>query len=400
MNTYKTTFLSIAFGIMVSFFCTPTLEAKSEEQVYDKLLIEYKGSHQEIIAGLELAKKNVDEIFRLFQEMGKTGALRAKNLNKPEYKKHDERYQSLENLLLEKYGIAIIALGIHTQNFNIEKESSKKIEQVLNDIILKYKNTLGCFGQKTYMGSQACENFKKVCGNYGSDNEDMYYYELTKELELRKIDVSDNDPELYEKNEKLNLSGVNTVLRDTYQFCRLLSQTASPFPPISIRKEEAGMDFYFIKNFWGTVWPDPATFREICFDAKPSQERVNRLTELKSQFPNHWTIERYYGDYIKWWPACREAAAELCKHTYIIKGQIILTYPTVACKNREVTREDIENDLRMIDSNAEKLKHSTLLDEIDACQKAHDSGLFWRYEEPVPSDNCKKEAPKTPKKSK
>ncbi|MBZ0221268.1 MAG: hypothetical protein K8I01_12655 [Candidatus Methylomirabilis sp.] len=302
--------------------------------------------------------------------------------------------------MLEKYGIAIIALGLHT-NFEIETKSMKKIEQVLNETISKYKDTLTCFGEEAaYSRLKACENFKQMCGNYGSDNGDMYYYELTKELELKKIDVSENDADLYQKEADLNIKGANTVLKDTYQFCRLLSLTSSPFSPTSIRKDENGMDFLFIKDFWGTVWPDPSTFQKICFDAKPSEQRVKRLHELKSQFPNHWTIQRYYDDYKKWWPACRETAADLCKNTYTIKDQIILSYPTVACKNREVTREDIENDLRMIDSKAEKLKHSTLLDEIDACQKAHDSGLFWRYEEPILSDKCKKEAPQTPKKKK
>lgn len=65
MNTYKTTFLSLAFGIMVSVFFMPTLEARSEEQAYDKLLTDYKSTRLEIITGLEHAKKNVDEIFRL-----------------------------------------------------------------------------------------------------------------------------------------------------------------------------------------------------------------------------------------------------------------------------------------------------------------------------------------------
>lgn len=399
MDTYKTTFLSVAFGIIVLVFCMPTLEARSEEQGYDKLLTDYKSTRLEIIAGLEHAKENADEIVKLIQELKKIGALKTKNINKPDYKKYDEKYKNLQNSFIEKYGIIIIALKIHSQNFNIEKESSKKIEQVLNDIILKYRNTFDCFGQKTYFGSQTCENFKKVCGNYGSDNGDMYYYELTKELELKKIDVSDNDPELYKKKEKLNLSGVNTFLKDTYQFCKLLSQTASPFFPTSIRKEEAGIDNQFIEGFSGKVYP--FFFQKVCIDGKPSAQREKRLLELKLQFPEHWRIKRYYADYEKWFPACNETAENFCKHSYVIKDQIIFTYETVACKNREVTREDIETDIRLMDSNADKLKHSTLLDKIDLCQKAHDNGFFWLYEEPTPSDECKKEkVPQNPRNKK
>lgn len=118
------------------------------------------------------------------------------------------------------------------------------------------------------------------------------------------------------------------------------------------------------------------------------------------QFPEHWLIKKYYDDYEKWEPACNGAAQAICKNTYIIKEQIIFTYPTVACKNREVTREDIENDIFLLDSNAEKLKHSTLLDEIEICQKAHNSDFYWSYEEPKASDKCKKEVPQTPKKKK
>lgn len=398
----KRTFLIITSVFILFNFSVPVFGSEEEgNQSYNDLLVQYRHIHQEIIVGLEYTKKNVDAVFSLIQEINKVGELRAKNINKSEYKWYDERYKELENSLLEKYGIAIIALAIHPKNFAIEGESAKKIEEILNETISNFKDTLDCFGQESsYLKLKACENFKQMCGNYGSDNGNMYYYELTKELTLKKVDVSENDADLYYKEDDLNYKGANTVLKDKYQFCRLLSLTSSPFSPASIRKEEDGMDFLFIKDFWGTVLPEPSIFQKTCFDAKPSEQRVKRLIELKSQFPDYWTIKRYHDDYMQWWPACREAATDLCKNTYAIKGQIILAYPTVACKNREVTREDVENDIRLMGSNADKLKHSMLLDEIDACQKAHDSGLFWRYEEPTLSNNCKKEVPQIPKRKK
>ena len=396
----KTALLTIASGIMLLMvFCMPAFATESEEQTYNKLLIEYKGSHQEITLGLEHVRKTLIEIINVSQEIRKIDELINKKNQKPEYyKKYQEKRDALENSLIEKYGISILIPTLHFENFRIAKESKEKSEKVLNDTISRYIDTLDCFEQKTYSGSKSCEDFTKSCGNYGSDNGDMYYYELTNELELKKIDVSEIDTNLFERSYK-PLKGEDTFLRDTYQFCRLLSLTSSPFSPNSIRKE-SGIGLHFIEGFYGSVIPYPSIFQKRCIDGKPSEQRVERLLALKFQFPENWTIKKYYDDYEKWQSACEKTAQKICKNTYVIKDQIILTYSTVACKNREVTKEDIESDIRSFDSNAEKLKHSTLFDEIDLCQKAHDNGFSWLYEEPTPSDKCKKEAPQTPKKKK
>lgn len=225
----------------------------------------------------------------------------------------------------------------------------------------------------------------------------MYYYELSNDLELRKIDVSDNDAHLFSAK---YYQGQETVLRNAYYFCRLLSQITNPFTPKEIRRNDDQMDFEFIESFYGSISPYPQEFDQICIKSKPSKERVNRLLNLKNQFPDNWTINVLYDSYSKWQPACNKAAQQICERAYVLKGQIILTYQTMACKNREVTKEDIENDLHSFDSHAAKLKHSILLDEINVCQKAYDNGFRWFYREPTLSEECKKGTEQTPKKKK
>jgi len=401
-NIYKTASLIMVFGLMLLMvFCISAFGAESEEQTNNDLLDNYRNTHQKIIVELEHAKKNVAEIFQLMQELNRLGELITENIKNPEnYKKYSEKQKNLSDSLYDRYGLALVVSSIHFPDFNVEKESLRKIEKVMGDTISVYRDTSNCFNHKTYSGSKTCNDFKKICRNYGSDNGDMYYYELTKELELKKIDVSENDPDLSNIEDIESSKGVDFFLKDTYQFCRLLSLTSSPFSPDSIRNESE-MAFLFIEDFYGSSSINtPSRLQKICIDGKPSEQRVERLLDLESKFPENWTIKNYYAAYIKWEPACNAAAQQTCKNTYVVKDQIILTYETVACKNREVAKEDIENDIRWMDSHADKLNHSILLDKIDICQKANDNGFFWFYEDPKVSQECKKEAPKTPKKRK
>lgn len=388
---------------------TPIEISDSQEPLFENLLNNYRSTHQEIIGELDQAKKNVLEIAKTIQEIKKTDSLIAKSIKKndtPEYqKKLEEKSSTLWRTLLEKYGTAMILPVIHFQNFNIETEPQQKIEKVLNDTISIYQNTLGCFDQKTYSKLKSCENFRKLCRHFGSENGDMYYYELTKDLELVKIDVSENDTILSsgpwndyvqttDTKDRDPINGEDLLQKDTYQFCRLLTLTSDPFLPASIRKEPE-VNSKFFAGFYRNV--GSFTFQKICIDDKPDEQLVNRLIDLKSIFPENWTIKKYSETYEKWESACNKTAQQICKNTYVVKDQIILTYRTVACENREVTKDDIENDIREFYSNADKLKHSTLSDEIDTCQKAHDNGFFWAYQQPTISDKCKKEPPKRPK---
>ncbi|MBI1910864.1 MAG: hypothetical protein HYS21_02570 [Deltaproteobacteria bacterium] len=389
----------LASGFFLMFFYVAAYATESENQLYNDLLPKYKDYHQEVILELKNTKKVTAEIVKLMQEASKLDQLIAKNIkNGKRANEYREKYESLINSLYEKFGIYILIPSYHFQNFNIETASEQQIKDIFDKTISLYSNSLDCFNQKTFSSSKICNDFKKICSNYGSENGDMYYYELNKDIELKKIDVSEADPDLINT---ADIKGATVFFNDMYQFCRLITiTTSSPFSPLSIKKNDSEMDPYFIKDFHGSILPFRESFEKICINEKPSEQRIKRLLDLKSRFPENWRVNEYYSDYEKWKPACNKAAQNTCKNTYIIKDKIILTYPTVACTNREVTREDIENDISLMESNADKLKHSTLLDEIDTCQKAHNNGFFWFYEEPTSSDKCKKEPPKTPKKRK
>ncbi len=378
---------------------------KSLNEYYSGLLNSYKETHLEIIAKLEHAKKNVPEIKRLLNETNRIDKLLAKkmdeflakNINNPEqynnvYDKYAEKYSRLFNI----FGVARLTIAEHFPEFNIDKYP-QKLDTVLKDTIFLYRDTLTCFDNNAYSGTKNCESFRKFCVNYGSDNGNMYYYELTEDLGLKEIDVSEGDQRLLESKGTDIHKDIKTYLEHSYQFCRLLAMTASPFSPRRITKNNAG--FSLIKNFYGSVSPFPTSFKNTCIDNKPGEYTVSRLYDLKEQYADEWIFKEFSKQYEKWQSECEKAAQQICKESCVIKDKVILAYETVSCTIREVTKEDVENDIALIDSHANKLKHSTLLDTIDICQQAYDNGFFWGFKKPELSEKCKEEK-KTKTKSK
>lgn len=248
----KNMIVTLVSGFMLLMIsCSAAFATESEDHYYNDLLVNYGNTHQEIVVELERARKNISELMKMFQEARRLDQLLNKKNEKPEYySKYQEQRIALEESLSEKYIVALIVPGFHFENFNIANETQIKIDKILNDTIAIYKDSLGCFNQKTYSDSKNCNSFQKVCANYGSDNGDMYFYELTKELELKKVDVSENDSDLFSSE---SYKGPELMLRDVYLFCRLKSKISSPFSPSSIRKNDPALDFKFIKNFYGRV---------------------------------------------------------------------------------------------------------------------------------------------------
>jgi len=388
----KVKFLLIC--LFISFLFTnaltaevPETESKAkslDEHTYAGLLTSYKETHSEIIAKLEHAKKNIPEIKRLLNEINSLDKLMAKNIKNPEqYNKYMEKYNKLNNSFFGKFGTVLRSIWLHFPKFSMEKEP-QKLDEVIKVIISLYKDTLTCFDNNAYSGTINCESLKKLCVNYGSDDGNMYYYELTKDLELHKVDVSANYPSWFGQD---NITDV--VLKDNFYFCRILTMTASPFSPEKIAQNQAG--FSFIENFYGSVLPYPEIFKKICINKKPSEQIVLRLFELQTQYPNESNLKRFSEQYEKWQSECGKATQKICAESYVIKDKVILAYETVGCTIREVTKEDVESDIRLMDSHADKLKHSTLLDSIDICQQANDEGFFWYYVKLELSKKCKEE---------
>jgi hypothetical protein len=97
---------------------------------------------------------------------------------------------------------------------------------------------------------------------------------------------------------------------------------------------------------------------------------------------------------------CGIAAAKKCKNAYIVRKEVILSYPTAGCQIRDVTKKDVENDIKYLETNADKLNQSTLLDRIDFCQAASDKGYSWWYQKPALDNSCVENKPKKKSKKK
>jgi hypothetical protein len=367
---------------------TAANETNTGKKTFQDFLDAYKGTHQEIISKLEQAKKNAAEIIKLLQEYNKNEKLMSQSFGKPEqYQKYQELRDRAAESLFESYGEAIAASGMAMLD---EKASQKKIQAVLDDTISVYKNTLGCFDAGKYSGGKTCEEFRK-CSQYGSHGGDMYYYELSDDLELKEVDVSEDDSrwlDLKDGEGKGFEKGFTVRLKDFYFYCRLLAMSADPFTPQDIGKAPE-LGSRFIEGFYGYAFA--SSFRKICIDSKPSEEKVFSLLKLVDEYPDVWILKKYNDEYKKWQAECKKAAQELCKDTYVIKDRVIITYETVGCALRDVTNEDVENDIKWMSTEAEKLKHSTLLDSVNICQQAHDNNFFWNYKKPALSGKCKED---------
>lgn len=389
----------LAFGIVAAIILIASVPSFAEENAEktntQNILEAYSATHNEIISSLEQAKQDASKISKLINELNRLSDLMTKN------KKNEKQYAAYQQKINEKiestdgkYNVVYSVLSWYFPNWAAGNVQQKKVETIINDTTAIYRATLNCFNQAVYSGIKQCESMKKqACSNYGSEDGKMYYHELTADLELNEIDVSISDPRMPEPS--IDQAKETLLFRDNYNFCRLLSLTTKSFPPAIITK----LPVYqrLIKDFYGFVIPSASGYKKICIDAKPTEIHLNRLQEARAQYPNEWILTTYNNDFTKWKSACKRAAQEICVNSYTIKDQVILAYETVACQIREVTKEDVEHDIRLMDMHSDKLKHAALLDTIDVCQAAHDDGIFWPYQKPKLSNTCQKEN-KMPKK--
>src|SRR5262245_3818516 len=80
---------------------------------------------------------------------------------------------------------------------------------------------------------------------------------------------------------------------------------------------------------------------------------------------------------------CQKAVAVRCDDVYFIRDEPILSYITVSCRSREVSRSDVGRDLASFDTDAERLQHSTMIDRMNWCAAARTSGFSWRFQKPT-----------------
>lgn len=255
----------------------------------------------------------------------------------------------------------------------------KAFKSQVDAAIAIFKEYKTCHDSTT-QPAKVCADLKPDTCQMLSFDEKGLYTEETKDLvkfTKRYIDVSQLD---YTSDK------FNSIL------CAFHGISKGPFKQVDI----------FLNGFL----PDSATrfrlatdkdrFDRFCINNSWISERNKDIHKVGEIFPN-MNVSMYLYDEQNIKEVCSSVIAARCHSTYTVKDQIILSYPTVSCTVRDITKDDVTEDLKYFESNADKLIHSTLLDQIEYCQTAADNGYKWFYVKPAIDKDCKKKE-KTKKK--
>ena len=79
---------------------------------------------------------------------------------------------------------------------------------------------------------------------------------------------------------------------------------------------------------------------------------------------------------------CMETVVNRCDNVFFVRDEPILSYVTIGCMRREVSRSDVQRDLTSFDTDAERLQHSTMIDGMNWCSTARAAGFMWRWQKP------------------
>ncbi len=130
-------------------------------------------------------------------------------------------------------------------------------------------------------------------------------------------------------------------------------------------------------------------FRDNCMDIFPSSEQRREFHLLSEKYSDQVPLNLWKMGLDEREVNCRKGIQNLCGNTYAIKGTRIYAYGTIGCKIREVTVNDVQNDLLSFPTEAEKLNHSKIIDTIRFCDEANNAGFSWYFVEPVLNNECK-----------
>ena len=375
----------------LAFLASPAFAADAQLEEYIR---SYREAQGKLLPEVEKAQNNSAEIIAAITEIRKLQALEKKHKkDEKSAQKYAVARQKIGAEIERKYSLGLSMIVFVDSDFDFEKMTKKGLYDVLAKTLRSYDENLSCFDGGSFSKKETCERFfRENCKSYGYNNGKMHYLKLTDRLEKTEIDVTENDARL-EKGTAY-FSAADSI----YQFCRLRGMTSAPFPSKELTVYPTS--FNIIEGYWGEkVYPHYEEFKRVCIDKKPSVELVTKLQQLHNEFSKDWFISDQYDKYTKWVQQCRLAAQPSCTDTYVVKDQVILSYPTKGCEVRDVAKEDVVQDMEIFSTQAEKLNHSTLLDHIETCQQAHNGGYFWVYQKPKLPKKCI-DGDKRPKKKK
>jgi hypothetical protein len=188
---------------------------------------------------------------------------------------------------------------------------------------------------------------------------------------------------------------MEAVLNRSFSFCQAAGLAGQFFEPKEITNYPLNPPP--ARPFW--LPSAPEEFRSECFTFDVFDAYSNYLY-LQSRYPKSFALKLWGDEPKKRAEGCAKAVRDACMHTYQIGGEIILAYLTKGCEVREVTEQDVDNDIRDFAilgvTHAEQLKHAQLKRTIGLCRDAATAGYIWAYIEPVTAA-CKKPSAPTAK---
>ena len=260
-----------------------------------------------------------------------------------------------------------------------------------------------CFAASTmaFANSKECvAKLRDLCKSYGSDGKgqlsiitigndlDIITHEVKSQDEVnRYADVNSSDGSSTEETLSSVKDLFETWLDGRFQFCAAVSSSGHEWNA----KDTSGP----IPDPPAVQWiAAPSTLADVtteCLDSNGEAALLN-LYALKNRFPEYSMVTLWKSALEHRSRVCHDAVVQWCSSTYAIKGELIASYLTVECKIREVTAEDVDNDVRGFAQSgmtkASQLLHGELKEQILACTKAMAKGYQWTYTRPS-VEGCK-----------
>jgi hypothetical protein len=256
-----------------------------------------------------------------------------------------------------------------------------------------------CFAPENmvFSGTKECAGrITELCGAFGS-SETGQISVVTVGDDLRTANHLVNSPEevrQYEPKGQDSTSGEDALyhavqdatqawFEDVFYFCAAAGSSGQRFEAktISGRPDPPATNYAIVDSL--------ESARKECIEIDALGAQAN-WHSLKAQFPDYFMLPIWESAINMRSKSCREAIQNWCANAYFVKGEVILGYITKGCEVREVTAEDVDNDITQFTAlgvtRADRLKHSVLRDEIDLCKAARQRGFAWTYQVPSLKD--------------
>lgn len=199
----------------------------------------------------------------------------------------------------------------------------------------------------------------------------------------------------FDKTEEIS-NLLDTLINSDLESFKYIGLWIKKATELIINYHSEKIDLAYWENF-GMKFPskigkyDLENIENVCFD--------RLFLKIKRDLPNYFLKSKIkefnvFSEHInKLKNSCDNAIYENCKSVFIVKSIAIYVYTTIECENREVTANDIRNDIQewreLNFTEAQILQHSKLIDDIEFCQDAYNSNYVWDFKTPEIKKGCK-----------